>query len=128
MPRRQLFQAKCASWFSPSEGSSLPGGILAALAVAREVENDFRIAFPRVVVTGTQYKAKDRKVFAQWVGWQTSQRPSSNKDLRSCQSPRGIDECDWTRHETYAARAIVEAHGGRYGIRLAYARGMIRLG
>jgi hypothetical protein len=35
---------------------------------------------------------------------------------------------DWTRNETYAARAIVEAHGGGYGIRLACARGMIRLG
>jgi len=34
---------------------------------------------------------------------------------------------DWTRHETYAgARAIVEAHGGGYGIGLAYARDMIR--
>ncbi|MFC4526985.1 isochorismatase family protein [Dyella halodurans] len=33
---------------------------------------------------------------------------------------------DWTRHETYdAARAIVEAHGGGYGIGLAYARDMI---
>jgi nicotinamidase-related amidase len=34
---------------------------------------------------------------------------------------------DWTRHETYAgARGIVEAHGGGYGIGLAYARDMIR--
>jgi nicotinamidase-related amidase len=34
---------------------------------------------------------------------------------------------DWTRHETYAgARAIVEAHGGGYGIGLAYARDMIQ--
>jgi hypothetical protein len=34
---------------------------------------------------------------------------------------------DWTRHETYAgARAIVETHGGGYGIGLAYARDMIR--
>jgi nicotinamidase-related amidase len=34
---------------------------------------------------------------------------------------------DWTRHETYdAARAIVEAHGGGYGIGLAYSRDMIR--
>ncbi len=34
---------------------------------------------------------------------------------------------DWTRHETYdGARAIVEAHGGGYGIGLAYARDMIR--
>jgi nicotinamidase-related amidase len=34
---------------------------------------------------------------------------------------------DWTRHDTYAgARAIVEAHGGGYGIGLAYARDMIR--
>lgn len=34
---------------------------------------------------------------------------------------------DWTRHETYAgARAIVESHGGGYGIGLAYARDMIR--
>lgn len=33
---------------------------------------------------------------------------------------------DWTRHETYdAARAIVEANGGGYGIGLAYARDMI---
>ncbi len=33
---------------------------------------------------------------------------------------------DWTRHETYAgARAIVEAHGGGYGIGLAYAKDMI---
>jgi nicotinamidase-related amidase len=33
---------------------------------------------------------------------------------------------DWTRHETYdAARGIVEAHGGGYGIGLAYARDMI---
>jgi nicotinamidase-related amidase len=33
---------------------------------------------------------------------------------------------DWTRHETYdGARAIVEAHGGGYGIGLAYARDMI---
>jgi len=33
---------------------------------------------------------------------------------------------DWTRHETYdAARGIVEAHGGGYGIGLAYARAMI---
>jgi nicotinamidase-related amidase len=36
---------------------------------------------------------------------------------------------DWTRHETYdGARAIVEAHGGGYGIGLAYARDMIRPG
>jgi nicotinamidase-related amidase len=36
---------------------------------------------------------------------------------------------DWTRHETYdAARAIVEAHGGGYGIGLAYARDMIKPG
>jgi nicotinamidase-related amidase len=34
---------------------------------------------------------------------------------------------DWTRHETYeGARAIVETHGGGYGIGLAYARDMIR--
>jgi len=34
---------------------------------------------------------------------------------------------DWTRHETYAgARAIVEAHGGGYGIGLAYARDMVQ--
>ena len=34
---------------------------------------------------------------------------------------------DWTRHETYdGARAIVEAHGGGYGIGLAYARDMIK--
>jgi nicotinamidase-related amidase len=34
---------------------------------------------------------------------------------------------DWTRHETYTgARAIVEAHGGGYGIGLAYARDMLR--
>jgi len=33
---------------------------------------------------------------------------------------------DWTRHETYAgARAIVEVHGGGYGIGLAYAKDMI---
>ena len=33
---------------------------------------------------------------------------------------------DWTRHATYdGARAIVEAHGGGYGIGLAYARDMI---
>jgi nicotinamidase-related amidase len=33
---------------------------------------------------------------------------------------------DWTRHETYeAARGIVEAHAGGYGIGLAYARDMI---
>ena len=33
---------------------------------------------------------------------------------------------DWTRHETYdRARSIVEAHGGGYGIGLAYARDMI---
>jgi len=33
---------------------------------------------------------------------------------------------DWTRHATYdQARAIVEAHGGGYGIGLAYARDMI---
>jgi hypothetical protein len=33
---------------------------------------------------------------------------------------------DWARHETYdGARAIVEAHCGRYGIGLAYARDMI---
>jgi len=33
---------------------------------------------------------------------------------------------DWTRHETYAgARAIVEEHGGGYGIGLAYAKDMI---
>jgi nicotinamidase-related amidase len=33
---------------------------------------------------------------------------------------------DWTRHDTYdAARAIVEAHGGGYGVGLAYARDMI---
>jgi nicotinamidase-related amidase len=36
---------------------------------------------------------------------------------------------DWTRHETYdGARAIVEAHGGGYGIGLSYARDMIRPG
>lgn len=34
---------------------------------------------------------------------------------------------DWTRHDTYdGARAIVEAHGGGYGIGLAYARDMIK--
>lgn len=34
---------------------------------------------------------------------------------------------DWTRRETYdGARAIVEAHGGGYGIGLAYSRTMIR--
>jgi nicotinamidase-related amidase len=34
---------------------------------------------------------------------------------------------DWTRHETYdGARAVVESHGGGYGIGLAYARDMIR--
>ena len=33
---------------------------------------------------------------------------------------------DWTRHETYeAARAIVVANGGGYGMGLAYAREMI---
>ena len=33
---------------------------------------------------------------------------------------------DWTRHETYeAARSIVVANGGGYGIGLAYAREMI---
>ncbi|SHM15424.1 hydrolase [Rhodanobacter sp. OK091] len=33
---------------------------------------------------------------------------------------------DWTLHETYdGARAIVEAHGGGYGIGLTYARDMI---
>ena len=33
---------------------------------------------------------------------------------------------DWTRHETYeGARAVVEAHGGGYGIGLTYARDMI---
>jgi len=33
---------------------------------------------------------------------------------------------DWTRHATYdQARAIVETHGGGYGIGLAYARDMI---
>lgn len=36
---------------------------------------------------------------------------------------------DWTRHETYdGARAIVESHGGGYGIGLSYARDMIRPG
>lgn len=36
---------------------------------------------------------------------------------------------DWTRRETYdGARAIVEKHGGGYGIGLAYARDMIRPG
>ena len=34
---------------------------------------------------------------------------------------------DWTRRDTYNdARAIVEAHGGGYGIGLAYARDMIQ--
>jgi nicotinamidase-related amidase len=34
---------------------------------------------------------------------------------------------DWTRHQTYdAARGIVEAHAGGYGMGLAYARDMIR--
>jgi nicotinamidase-related amidase len=34
---------------------------------------------------------------------------------------------DWTRRDTYeGARAIVEAHGGGYGIGLAYARDMIK--
>jgi hypothetical protein len=33
---------------------------------------------------------------------------------------------DWTRHATHdGARSIVEAHGGGYGIGLAYARDMI---
>jgi len=33
---------------------------------------------------------------------------------------------DWTCHATYdQARAIVEAHGGGYGIGLAYSRDMI---
>jgi nicotinamidase-related amidase len=36
---------------------------------------------------------------------------------------------DWTRHDTYdGARAIVETHGGGYGIGLAYARDMIHPG
>jgi hypothetical protein len=36
---------------------------------------------------------------------------------------------DWTKHETYeAARAIVVANGGGYGIGLAYAREMIHTG
>lgn len=36
---------------------------------------------------------------------------------------------DWTRHETYeAARAIVVANGGGYGMGLAYARDMIHPG
>jgi nicotinamidase-related amidase len=36
---------------------------------------------------------------------------------------------DWTRHDTYeAARAIVVANGGGYGIGLAYAREMIHTG
>jgi len=36
---------------------------------------------------------------------------------------------DWTRHETYeAARAVVEANGGGYGMGLAYAREMIHPG
>jgi nicotinamidase-related amidase len=36
---------------------------------------------------------------------------------------------DWTRHATYdQARAIVETHGGGYGIGLAYARDMIHPG
>jgi nicotinamidase-related amidase len=36
---------------------------------------------------------------------------------------------DWTRHETYeAARAIVVANGGGYGMGLAYAREMIHTG
>jgi nicotinamidase-related amidase len=36
---------------------------------------------------------------------------------------------DWTRRDTYdGARAIVEAHGGGYGIGLAYAREMIHAG
>ena len=32
---------------------------------------------------------------------------------------------DWTRHDTYEARAIVVANGGGYGMGLAYAREMI---
>jgi nicotinamidase-related amidase len=33
---------------------------------------------------------------------------------------------DWTRHETYdGSRAIVESHGGGYGIGLAYSRDML---
>jgi nicotinamidase-related amidase len=36
---------------------------------------------------------------------------------------------DWTRHETYeAARTVVEANGGGYGMGLAYAREMIHPG
>ena len=36
---------------------------------------------------------------------------------------------DWTRHETYeAARAVVVANGGGYGMGLAYAREMIHPG
>jgi nicotinamidase-related amidase len=36
---------------------------------------------------------------------------------------------DWTRHATYeAARAIVVANGGGYGMGLAYAREMIQPG
>jgi hypothetical protein len=45
---------------SPSEGSSLPGGIFAVLTVAREVEIGFRVAFPRIVATGTQYWLDDQ--------------------------------------------------------------------
>ena len=34
---------------------------------------------------------------------------------------------DWTRNDTYeAARAVVVANGGGYGMGLAYAREMIR--
>jgi hypothetical protein len=38
-------------------------------------------------------------------------------------------QLDWTRQETYeAARAVVVANGGGYGIGLAYAREMIHPG
>src|ERR1700733_15545375 len=67
MPKCQLFQAKCASWFSPSEGSSLFAcGMFAPFAVARQIEVGFQVAFPRLVAVGAQCAAQYRDLTAQW--------------------------------------------------------------
>jgi len=56
-------------------------------------------------------------------------KASASQARASRRSPDKLDpgalefQRDWTRHETYqAARAIVVANGGGYGMGLAYAR------
>jgi hypothetical protein len=67
---------------SPSEGSSLPGGILSVLGVAREAEIGFGVAFPRLVATGTQYESDDQPADTTKV-WPRHRRQIVDAGLRN---------------------------------------------